>query len=443
MRRAALFLAAVAVCLLFPGCAGFSSQPPPGPMPLPEPWKPAPVLRAQVPPSDGGVPLDDRDGLSPDEAAILAVDQNPRLRAARAERGIGQAELLSAGVLPNPRLAGSLDFPVGGPDANVLGYDAGLSWNVTPLLSRGARVSAAEHNLASVDLEIAWQEWQVAQSARLHTIRSIFLDRRVAVARDLETTWRQRLDDLHRARAAGAVTDLELTGVEWSHAEARVTRLELEQHVATERAALSRAIGIDPARVVTLDARFVLPTLVPGEELLDELPRRRLDLIALQQAHLSHDEALRAAVIAQFPPVEIGFHGRREVDENVSVGVALSFEIPFFDGNQGAVTRERALRSQVEDEYDARLLEARADVLHTMKEIGLVREQISAARQAAEAARRLAEQARTAAASGALSSLVAADVLERSYASRLRALEVEQALGELHVALALVSGYGQ
>lgn len=173
MKRLALLVAAALGSPIL-GCAGFSYQPPPGPRPLPESWRPSGVLRERLPRGTSGeVVLDDRDGLSPDEAAVMAVDQNPRLRAVRADRGIGQAELLTAGVLPNPRLDGALNFPVSGDEAKVLGYGAGLSWNVTPLLSRGARVSAAEENLASIDLVVAWQEWQVAQAARIESRRLV------------------------------------------------------------------------------------------------------------------------------------------------------------------------------------------------------------------------------------------------------------------------------
>lgn len=446
MKRGSVVVIAM-LCSPLLGCAGFSHQPPPGPRPMPALWRPANVLRESVlhdrvpRGSASEVVLDERDGLSPGEAAILAVDQNPRLRVARAERGIGQAELLSAGVLPNPRLDGSIDPIRYGPEAAVLGYGVGLSWNVTPLLARGARVSAAEENLTSIDLDIAWQEWQVAQAARLHAIAAIYLQRRVALARELEETWQQRAGALRQARLAGAVTEIEVTNAERSLAEARVLKLEIEQRLVAERAELSRAIGVNPTRDFVLDVGFVPPASSPTREVvLDDLPRRRLDLIALQHAQRSHDEALRAAVIAQFPPVEIGFQAKREVDQNGSIGATLSFELPFFDRNQGAVARERAQRTQVEAEYDARLLDARADSLRALRELSLVREQLTAAREASDAAGRLAEQGRSAAVGGALNPLIAADLLERSYTSRLRVLEIEQTLAELQVALAMASG---
>lgn len=445
MKRA-LRLAWVALATQLLACAGVPEHvpehAPPGPQPMPKSWRPRDALREHVPlAARAEVVLNDRDGLSPDEAAIMAVDQNPRLRALRAERGVARAELIAAGVLPNPRLDASIDPIWYGPEAAVLGYGVGLSWNVTPLLSRGARVGAAQEGLASVDLEIAWQEWQVAQAARLHAVRAIYLERRVAVARELEETWRQRIEGLQQARVAGAITAMEVTTAARAYAEARVASLELAQRLVIERAELSSAIGIDPTAELALDASYAPPQQPAlDENALDQLPKKRLDLIALQHAHRSRDERVRAAVIAQFPPIELGFQTRREVDQNASVGVTLSVEMPFFDRNQAAIARGHASRTQIEAEYAARLLAARTDTLRTLRELHLVHQQLAFAREAAEHSTRLADQAQAATVAGALTSLLAADALQRAYANRLRTLEVEQLLAELHIALAVASG---
>src|SRR5262245_7272783 len=49
-----------------------------------------------------------RNGLSPDEAAILAVIANPKLRATRDQRKLAAAQLLQAGILPNPQFSYAL-----------------------------------------------------------------------------------------------------------------------------------------------------------------------------------------------------------------------------------------------------------------------------------------------------------------------------------------------
>jgi len=441
VTRSALLVCA-AFCTWLIGCAGFLHRPPPDLATVPETWRPADVFRAQIRRFDAGeIVVDDRDGLSPDEAAIMAIDRNLRLRAARAERGIGGAEVLAAGVLPNPRLDSSLSFPVSGSEATVLGYGAGIAWNVTPLVARGSRVLAAQESASSIDVSIAWKEWQVAQAARLHAIRAVYLTRQIQIAREFEQMWQQRVDALERARAANAVTEMELINAARSLADARMSRLESQRHLVVERAALNRAIGADASRQMALDDSFHPADASPKRDvLLAGLTRRRLDLIALQHAHRSDDEAIRAAVLAQFPPVEIGFGISREVDRVGSAGISLSFELPFFDRNQAPVARQRARRVQIEAEYDARLNEARTDVRRALGEIDIVKEQLIAAADASQTASRLADAAHTAAVSGALSPLIAANTLELSYASRIRALQVEKALAELEVALALASG---
>src|SRR5579862_8968847 len=113
------------------------------------------------------IAMNDADGITPDQAAIIAVIANPSLRAQRDARQLAAAQLLQAGILPNPQLTFSEQIPNGGVSAgSINAYDVGVNWNITDLISHDAKVRAANANSASVDLDIAWQEWQIAQSAR-------------------------------------------------------------------------------------------------------------------------------------------------------------------------------------------------------------------------------------------------------------------------------------
>ncbi len=85
------------------GCARFTPLPLPDRTELPAPTDMARIRMAAnriahplLPP----IHFDERDGLSPDEAAVLAVLLNPRLRVARDDRRIAAAQLLQAGLLP-------------------------------------------------------------------------------------------------------------------------------------------------------------------------------------------------------------------------------------------------------------------------------------------------------------------------------------------------------
>ena len=58
--------------------------------------------------------FDAGNGLSPDEAAILAVLVNPSLRSERDRRSVACAQLLQAGLLPNPQFTYAPEFPTAG-----------------------------------------------------------------------------------------------------------------------------------------------------------------------------------------------------------------------------------------------------------------------------------------------------------------------------------------
>ncbi len=427
------------------GCG--ARRPPPGPDPIPAAWSPARTLRARivhersVSDDSADVVLDDRDGLAPEEAALLAVDNNPRLVVARTERGLAESELIRAGILPNPRLEGWLGAPTGGNEAVVLGYGVGLSWNVSPLLAVGARTHAAREHVQSVELDIAWQEWQAAQGARLHTLRAIYLEQELALAEAREERTASLAESLAAAREAGAVTDVEVARAARLLADARVARLDAARAVVEERAALNLALGVEPDVELRLAEAPALRDGAPAPEALSaELPERRLDLLALAHAHASSDLAIEAATLAAFPPIEIGILGGTEVDTNSTLGGSLSVGLPFFDRNQDQIAAASAGRARAGAQYEARLAEARADVFRISRTLALVAEQLDAARDAATGAERLSEQARAAAVSGTLSYVAALDLFERSFEAARRAIALERTLAELRVALSIASG---
>ena len=58
--------------------------------------------------------VDLRRGIGPDEAAAIALYSNPALRAIRDRRGLAAAQLVQAGILPNPVVSYSRDYVTGG-----------------------------------------------------------------------------------------------------------------------------------------------------------------------------------------------------------------------------------------------------------------------------------------------------------------------------------------
>jgi len=103
--------------------------------------------------------IDLRRGIGPDDAATIALYSNPALRAIRDRRGLAAAQLIQAGILPNVIVAYARDYVTGGNTAGTTtGYSFSAGWEFSPLVPFLPKQTAARKNLASVDLDSAWQE---------------------------------------------------------------------------------------------------------------------------------------------------------------------------------------------------------------------------------------------------------------------------------------------
>jgi outer membrane protein TolC len=82
--------------------------------------------------------------LSVRAVAYLAVENNPDLRAAHARIGVAAAQVLAAGLLPNPQATASFTPVLGGPPPTFPAFSAGLSEDVRALVTLSARREAAQ-----------------------------------------------------------------------------------------------------------------------------------------------------------------------------------------------------------------------------------------------------------------------------------------------------------
>ncbi len=328
------------------------------------------------------VELDENRGLTPDEAAILAVLMNPRLRGQRDRRGIAAAQLYKAGILPNPQFSGSMDFPVAGStQGTVTAYGLGLGYDIYALITRSADIGAARLNASSVDLDVAWQEWQVAEAAKHHTYRLYLLEEQSRIAENEEKGLRENFDTVKRAVDVGDMTIISLSAAQASLEKVHLSVLGIEQNLEQERFALLNSIGFEPGRSVHLREKIELPraSSIPSfQELMDGIPDRRLDLLALRIGYRSQEERLRAAVLGQFPRITTGFSQARDNSNVVSSGFSVTIGLPFFDRNQGQIAVERATREQLFDEYIDRLFEAQSNIARLRANLESTDTQISA-----------------------------------------------------------------
>ncbi len=147
------------------------------------------------------VEIDEQKGLTPDGAAILAVLINPELKAERDKKGVSAAQLYQAGILPNPQFSGSSGFPrsrIDAGNADRLRPQPGLRYSIPDHQGAGNQ-DAARLQDTSVALDVAWQEWQVAEAAKRHAYRLYLLEKQLGVAKDEEKGLQENFDAVKRA----------------------------------------------------------------------------------------------------------------------------------------------------------------------------------------------------------------------------------------------------
>jgi cobalt-zinc-cadmium efflux system outer membrane protein len=390
------------------------------------------------------VAIDTRLGIGPDDAAAIALYSNPALRAIRDRRGLAAAQLIQAGILPNPVVSYARDFVTGGNTVGtVTAYNFTAAWEFTALIPFLPKQTAARKNFRFVDLDVAWQEWQIAVNARTAVYRVLALDAQVVRAREATEGLEESRDAVRKAAEAHEKTVLDLAAVESASQDFRATMLGLEQEFQKQRLGLNRILGVEPETNVALREGLGLPTRVsPPEEhtLLDGVESRRLDLLGLRQGYESQDATVRAAILAQFPKMSAGFSKASDTTNVHTTGFTVAVDVPLFDRNQGVLAIERATRQRLLDEYKQRVFEARSDVATATADIRSLDRQVAAAEEALPLLEKLVTTAQTA------SEQHNADVLSYYTArsnllqKRIQLIKLQEQLLEAHTALEIASG---
>ncbi len=328
------------------------------------------------------VVIDGQDGFSPDEIALMTVIVSPSLRSIRDQRGIAQAQVLQAGLLPNPQLGYTVDRPHANdiPDL-VTAKNLGLSWEITSLLTHHAKLAAAKASAQSLDLNIAWQEWGAAQDARLRAFRILSLEQRLPLAREIERDLADNIVLIQKALSLGHKTgsDLTIATAAWSTAQDAL--LALNQQINGERFALNLALGLPPDQPVKIKPAPVFPELLDDNSVvaatfLQGLETRRLDLVALTLGYQSEEATLRSAVISQFPRIGLTLTKANDTSNIKTRGYGVTIDIPIFDRNHGQIAIEKATRQQLFDEYVQRVAESRSEVVQILEDVKMTRTQL-------------------------------------------------------------------
>ncbi|MDD2541066.1 MAG: TolC family protein [Desulfuromonadaceae bacterium] len=387
-------------------------------------------------------PFNPDDGLDMTEVAILAVVNNPDLRAQRDGRGIARAQLLAAGVLPNPQVTAGLDHPTTSGPGLVNAFTLGLSYDFGALVTRPAALGAARAVVDKIDWGMLWQEWQVVQKARLLFIQITEQEKIYSTLKQFRDLLTERVRRASAALSEGNLTLDTLTAnlTELQGVESRLH--ELNRKNRQERQDLNALTGVAPAVQLPLTDNVHLPDLTAAQvaAALKQLPQRRPDLLALQAGYTSQEQLFRQAVLAQFPSLNLGLTRARDTSGINTFGFGVTMTLPVFDRNQGAIAITRATRRQLYDEYQARLNAVWSEVAALAEQIRLTDEQRQAVLAALPQMETVARRAKAALDIGGMEIVQFIGIQSALFEKQIEAQALEQSLLEQRTMLLTLLG---
>jgi outer membrane protein TolC len=381
--------------------------------------------------------------LSMDDVVMLTLRNNPDLVAARAQRGLARAQVLAAGILPNPSLTGSYGFLLGGPGTSDA-LAAGISQDLKSLVTLSSNRASARHAAREIDSSLLWQEWQTIAKARLLAVDLMEGEKLRQV---IDQNGAQLQELLTRNRDALTRGDTTLTALVpdlSAQAAVRKQQEDLERQQATRRRDLNVLLGLSPRAALTLSENIGVPAVdtTAIEQALPSLGNRRPDLIALQLGYRSQEDKVRGAILAQFPMLSLGVTGGHDTTNVRSFGPQITLELPLFNRNQGNIAVERATRQRLHDEFTARLATAKAEVQSLLADMALLQTQLTVKQPQLAELQQVAARAGSAYRNGDLDERTYVDVLSARNAKQQEILGIEQILLEQQIAVATLVGAG-
>jgi len=303
------------------------------------------------------------DGLSLDEARIVALVGNPDLRRVRLEAGVPLAAAEHAGRWADPVLElGIMRNVDTGTDPWIVGGSLGF----TIPLSGGLRVERqlAESHATQAQLEALTAEWQLLQE----------LDRAWiawSAQRQKAEALRAYLEDLSslvstadQLAQAGEIVPTQARLLRIDQARRRLELASLEAAAGQHQLGILALMGLRPdAGVQLLPSELAMtqpePTVTAAESALIE--KSYPPLLAKLAAYDAAELTLQREIRKQYPDLTIG--PAIEEDEGQSkIGLGLSIPLPVINRNQRGIAEARAQRELAQAEVERVYQQAVSDI---------------------------------------------------------------------------------
>ncbi|HKO48886.1 MAG TPA: TolC family protein [Polyangiaceae bacterium] len=314
-------------------------------------------------------------GLTRERAVSIALINSPHLQEIYESLDISQADLVQAGLLSNPTLAGSIGFPMkGGGRAE---YEVSIVQSFLDIFMLPLRKRIAKEQFVAATLRVAHEALDAASEvskavAEVQSdVETVELMRRLTDAAQASADLAQRQFDAGNVSERVRVNEL---GV-YEQARLELARVEIE--LVEHREHLNRMLGFWGPRT-SWKLTEALPLIPSQDPLPDHLERvamkQRLDIGSAKRELALMDTALGLARTSRYTGlIDVGAHMHQDPDGPLVLGPTLSLELPIFDQRQAVIGRLQAQRRQAQRRVDGLAINARSEVRLASAKLALAR----------------------------------------------------------------------
>lgn len=316
--------------------------------------------------------------LSAEDAVQIALFNNTGLQATFEDLGIAQAEVVTAGQLRNPDIAGFFRFPSSPP--------SGLNWNIgIDVWLLDAFLVPVRQRLASAseDQTLRLVTQQVVRLAAETRAAYFALQADAAAVRAQESLAEVARLALDLSRAQGAAGNADDLRVAADRSASHQAALSLLQARSAERASLERLralMGLTDSPVTWTVVREA-PGPTSGEpneeELLALALSSRLDVQAADAEVRRQEYALELTKKWWLSTVQVGVETEESSDGQYSTGPHFSAELPIFNQRQGEIARQEAVIRQAQRRRSALQGQTRTEIRTALQRVSAAREVVA------------------------------------------------------------------
>lgn len=275
------------------------------------------------------------DGLSEDEAVALALLNNAAFQEALSDLGLSRADVVQAGMLPNPTL--SMLFPVGAKPLELT-----VKYPVEALWLRPRRVAAAKLDYERTEQRLTQSGLDLVRDVRLACADLTLASERFDLLEGAAALVEGIAEQAQARLRAGEGSELEAASARNDALQAREQSTRASQDVRLARERLRGLAGLGPDRWPTVEVTSPLPSAFAPDvaRLVTNALSSRPDL---RGAELGLEAAGRRVGLAkaEIYTFSVGLNAK-EVGADLLAGPALDVPIPLVNQNQGGIAQARA-----------------------------------------------------------------------------------------------------